>query len=114
MAQVEPSKDELAALGASLVYVAAETRSGMFPPERYFAGHTISFPFLLDEDRRVTKAYEVYHAIGTDALNTAHPATFVIDRQGRIRLLYVGMDQHDRLPVEAIIETLRAIRKEAG
>jgi peroxiredoxin len=114
MAQVEPSKDELAALGASLVYVAAEKRSGMFRPERYFAGHTISFPFLLDEDRRVTKAYGVYHAIGTDALNIAHPATFVIDRQGRIRLLYVGMDQHDRLPVEAILETLRAIRKEAG
>jgi peroxiredoxin len=114
MAQVEPIKDELAALGASLVYVAAEKRSGMFRPERYFAGHTISFPFLLDEDRRVTKAYGVYHAIGTDALNIAHPATFVIDRQGRIRLIYVGIDQHDRLPLEAIIETLRAIRKEAG
>jgi peroxiredoxin len=114
MAQVEPIKDELAELGTSLVYVAAQKRSGMFRPEKYFAEHAISFPFLLDEDRKVTKAYGVYHAIGTDAFNIAHPATFVIDRQGRIRLIYVGMDQHDRMPVQAIIETLRAIRKEAG
>jgi peroxiredoxin len=114
MAQVEPIKDELAALDASLVYLAAQKRSGMFRPEKYFAEHTIAFPFLLDEDRRVTKAYGVYHAIGTDALNIAHPATFVIERQGKIRLIYVGMDQRDRMPVQAIIETLRAIRKEAG
>ena len=53
-------------------------------------------------------------ARGMDALNIAHPATFVIDRQGTIRLIYVGMDQHDRMPAQAIIETLRAIRKEAG
>jgi peroxiredoxin len=114
MAQVEPIKDELADLDASLVYVAAQRRSGMFRPEKYFAEHSISFPFLLDEDRRVTKLYGVYHAIGMDALNIAHPATFVIDRQGTIRLIYVGMDQHDRMPVQAISETLRAIRKEAG
>ena len=114
MAQVEPIKDELAAVGASLVYVAAEKRTGMFKPEKYFAEHSISFPFLLDEDRRVTKAYGVYHGIGVDALNIAHPATFVIDREGKIRLIYVGMDQHDRMPVQAILETLRAIRKEAG
>jgi peroxiredoxin len=114
MAQVEPIKDELAALGVSLAYVAAQKRSGMFRPEKYFGEHSISFPFLLDEDRRVTKAYGVYHAVGMDAFNIAHPATFVIDRQGKIRLIYVGMDQHDRMPVQAIIETLRSIRKEAG
>ena len=114
MAQVEPIKDELAALGASLVYVAAQKRSGMFRQEKYFAEHVISFPYLLDEDRKVTKAYGVYHAIGTDAFNIAHPATFVMDRESKIRLIYVGIDQHDRMPLKAIIETLRAIRKEAG
>ena len=111
MAQVEPIKDELA--GTSLVYVAAEKRGGMFHPEKYFAEHPISFPFLLDEDRRVTKAYGVYHAMGIDALNIAHPATFIVDRHGMIRMIYVGMDQRDRMPVQAILEVLRGIPKEA-
>ena len=39
----------------------------------------VSFPFLLDEDRVVTKNYGLYHLIGMDALNIAHPATLVID-----------------------------------
>ena len=112
MAQVEPVKEELAALGASLIYVAAEKRAGMFRPEKYFAEHRISFPFLLDEDRRVTKAYGVHHAVGLDALNIAHPATFVIGNNGNIRMIYVGIDQRDRMPVQAILEVLRAIPKE--
>lgn len=112
MAQVEPIKDELAALGTSLVYVAAEKRSGFFKPEQYFAEHPTPFPFLLDEDRRVTKAYGVYHAIGLDALNIAHPATFVVERDGTIRMIYVGMDQRDRMATQAILEVLRAIPKE--
>jgi peroxiredoxin len=112
MAQVEPIKDELATLGTSLVYVAAEKRSGFFKPEKHFAEHPASFPFLLDEDRRVTKAYGVYHAIGLDALNIAHPATFVVNRDGTIRMIYVGMDQRDRMATQAILEVLRAIPKE--
>ena len=110
MAQVELIKDELA--GTSLVYVAAEKRGGMFHPEEFLAEHPVSFPFLLDETRRVVRAYGVYRAIGTDALNIAHPATFIVDRQGKIRMIYVGMDQKDRMPVKAILEVLRTIPKE--
>ncbi len=112
MAQFEPYKDEIAGLGASLVYVAAEKRQGMFRPEKYFAGHPISFPFLLDEDRRVTRAYGVYHRLGLDAVNIAHPATFVVDRGGLARLIYVGLDQRDRMPVDAIVRVLRTIQGE--
>ena len=112
MAQLEPIKDELAGWATSLVYIAAEKRSGMFHPEKYFAEHPISFPFLLDEDRRITKAYGVHHAVGLDALNIAHPATFIVDRHGMIRMIYVGLDQHDRMPVQAILEVLRTIPKE--
>ncbi len=110
MAQLEPHKDEIAGLGASLVYIAAEKRHGVFRPEKFLSDHPISFPFLLDEDRRVTKAYGVYHGLGLDAVNIAHPATFVVDGGGVARLIYVGLDQRDRLPVDAIIEVLRGIR----
>lgn len=109
MAQFEPYKDEIAKAGASLVYVAAEKRRGMFRPENFFVAHPISFPFLLDEDRQVTKAYGVYHPLGLDALRIAHPATFVVDRGGVARLIYVGLDQHDRMPVDAIMQILRTI-----
>jgi peroxiredoxin len=112
MAQFEPYKDEIAKLGASLVYVAAEKRRGMFRPEKFFAAHPISFPFLLDEDRQVTKAYGVYHGLGLDAINIAHPATFVVDRGGVARVIYVGLDQHDRMPVDAVMEMLRTISDE--
>ncbi|MBZ5629538.1 MAG: redoxin family protein [Acidobacteriia bacterium] len=113
MAQVEPIKNELAALGTSLVYIAAQKRGVVFHPEKYFAEHPISFPFLLDEDRRVTKAYGVYHAIGLDAFDIAHPATLVVERGGIIRMIYVGISQRDRMPVQAILKVLRAIPKEA-
>jgi len=94
MAQFEPIKDEIEKFSA-LVYIAAEKRTGMFHPEKFFADHQVSFPFLLDEDRAVTKAYDVYHRIGIGAFNIARPATFVIDVHAMARFAYVGIDQRD-------------------
>ena len=109
MAQFEPLREELEKLQASLVYVAAEKRAGIFRPEQYFREHPVRFPFLLDEDRAVTKAWGVYHRIGKDAFNIARPATFVVDRAGAARFIYVGQDQHDRAPIEQVLDALRAI-----
>ncbi len=107
MAQFEPLKSEIEKAGASLLYIAAEKRGGLFKPEKYLAEHPVSFPFLLDEERKVTKAYGLYHRIGMDAFHIAHPATLVVDRGGVIRYLYVGANQHDRAPMEKVLETLR-------
>lgn len=93
-----------------MAYIAAEKREGVFKPGRYLEKNPISFPFLLDEDRSVTKAYGLYHRFGTDALNIAHPATLVIDRDRTIRFIYRGDNQHDRAP---FAEVLAAVR-EAG
>lgn len=95
---------------ALLVYLAAEKREGMHKPSRFLARHPASFPFLLDEDRRVTKAYGLYHRIGLDAINIAHPATLVIDREGIIRYLYRGENQADRAPMEQVLEVTRKLR----
>ena len=110
MAQFESIKGEIAALGALLVYVAAEKRQGMFKPEKFLTEHPISFPFLFDEDRRMTKEYGVYHWLALDAINIARPATFVVDREGMIRFLYVGLDQRDRVPTEAVIHVLKGLQ----
>lgn len=111
MAQLEPHAQEIARLGAGLVYIAAEKRDGWFKPAKYFSEHPILFPFLLDEDRSVTKAYGLYHAFGHDAIRIAHPATLVVDREGVIRYIYRGENQLDRAPVE---EALNATRRISG
>lgn len=109
MAQFEPVQNEIRAAGATLLLVAAEKRHGMFKPEKFLVQHPTSFPFLLDEDRSVTKAYGVYHRVGKDAFNIARPATFVVDRNGLAQFVYIGISQTDRVPVEAVLEVIRKL-----
>lgn len=111
MAQFESRKTEIESAGAQLVYVAAEKRDGVWKPDRYIEKHPISFPFLLDEDRAVTKAYGLHHALATDALNIAHPATLVIDRGGTIQYLYRGDGQLDRAPLNEVLNAVRGLAK---
>src|SRR5437588_8699291 len=106
MAQFEPQAREIENTG-SLIYVAAEKRGGMFKPEEYLAKHPISFPFLLDENRSVTKAYGIYQRLRLDAINIARPATFVISQQGKLNYIYVGKSQYDRAPIEGVLSALQ-------
>jgi peroxiredoxin len=107
MAQVESAKTEISEAGAEVAYIAAEKRDGVFKPGKFLEKNPISFPFLLDEDRSVTKAYGLYHRFGIDALNIAHPATFIIDRDRTVRFVYRGENQHDRAPLETLLATLK-------
>ena len=93
-----------------MVYIAAEKRDGMWNPAKYLREHPVSFPFLLDEDRSVTKAYGLYHRLGHDAIHIAHPATLVVDREGIVGYIYRGEDQTDRAPVEDVLEAARKLR----
>ncbi len=110
MAQFEPYQDDITQAGAQLVYIAAEKAEGMFKPAKFLAAHPISFPFLLDEDRTVTKAYGLYHRFGHDAINIAHPASLVVDRGGTVRYIYRGENQHDRAPVEEVLTAVRKLK----
>jgi peroxiredoxin len=109
MAQFEPLKTELERTGTQLVFIAAEKREGMFKPEKFLEKHPVSFPFLLDEARTVTKAYGLYHRLGTDAINIAHPATLIIDGSGTVRYIYRGDNQTDRAPMEKVMEAVRKL-----
>jgi peroxiredoxin len=109
MAQFEPLKEEIGQAGAQVVFIAAEKREGFFRPEKFLAKSPVSFPFLLDEDRAVTKAYGLYHRIGKDAFNIAHPATLAIDRSGMVRFIYRGEHQLDRTPLGPVLEALKRV-----
>ena len=114
MTQFESRKKELEAAGAQLAFIAAEKRNGVWKPRKFLEKHPISSVFLLDEDRTVTKAYGLHHALATDALNIAHPATLVIcrdhDSGGTVRYIYRGDNQLDRAPLDEVLKALKEIR----
>ena len=103
MTQFESRRPEIEAAGAQLAFIAAEKRDGVWKPGKFLEKHPIASVFLLDEDRVVTKAYGLHHALGTDALKIAHPATLVIDRAGIVRYIYRGDNQLDRAPLDEVI-----------
>jgi len=96
-----------------LAFIAAEMRDGVWKPGRFLEKHPIASVFLLDEDRTVTKAYGLHHALATDALNIAHPATIVIcrddDRGGIVRYIYCGDNQLDRAPLDEVLGALHGL-----
>jgi peroxiredoxin len=110
MAQFEPHQRELAQAGVQLAFMAAEKRDGVWKPAKFLEKHPVSFPLLLDEDRSVTKAYGLHHAIGFDAFDIARPATLVIDQPGTVRYIYRGDNQLDRAPVEQVLEAAAKLR----
>jgi peroxiredoxin len=57
----------------------------------------------------VIKAYGLYHRVGIDAWNIAHPATLLVDREGRVRFIYKGTGQGDRSPVEDVLKAVRKV-----
>ena len=109
MAQVESIKDEIVQAGAELAFIAAEKRDGVFKPAKFLEKKPASFPFLLDEDRVVTKNFGLYHLIGMDALNIAHPATLVIDCERKVTYIYRGDSQTDRAPFDQVLEAVRKV-----
>ena len=95
MAQFGPRAGDFKSAQVTVAFIAAEKRAGMFKPEEYLQGHPVAFPFLLDEDRSVTRQYGVYHRLGLDAIDIARPATFVVDRARKVHWIYVGNWQFD-------------------
>jgi peroxiredoxin len=110
MTQFESRRKEIEAAGAQLAFIAAEKRDGVWKPGKFLEKHPIASVFLLDEDRTVTKAYGLHHALATDALNIAHPATLVIDGGGSVRYIYRGDNQVDRAPLDEVLKALKEIR----
>jgi peroxiredoxin len=119
MTQLESQRTNIEAAGAQLTFIAAEKRDGMWKPAKFLVKHPIAGVFLLDEDRAVTKAYGLYHALGADAIRIAHPATIIVgrsdfgrsdnDRIGVVRYIYRGDNQLDRAPLDEVLGALQQI-----
>jgi peroxiredoxin len=110
MAQFESLKSEIDSVGAQVAFIAAEKRDGVWKPGTFLQKHPVPWPFLLDEDRVVTKVYGLHNPLALDALNVAHPATLVIDRGGVVRYIYRGDGQHDRAPMSDVLAAARGAK----
>jgi peroxiredoxin len=111
MAQVESSYDEFTKAGAGVVFVAAQKIEGLFRGKEHVEKKQYRFPVLFDETRKVTHTYGVYHAFGMDAYNIAHPATFIIGRDGKIRWIAVSPTQKERPEVKEILSAIESCDK---
>ena len=85
--------------------------AGQWPRELrgYVEKNGITFPLLVDKTREVIKSYGVYHWLSLEAYNIARPATFVIDKMGIIRYMYIGSHQFDLVKQTEILECLKEI-----
>jgi len=110
MTQLESEKEKLEKAG-SVAFIVAQKRGGVFAPEKFLEANPFSFPFLLDEDRSVTKKYGVYHRIGLDAFDIARPATFVVGRDQVVRYIHVGSSQSDHAPLADVLDELQRAAK---
>lgn len=107
MAAVQEHVEEYATLNATPLAIA-----GQWPRElRGFAERNgITFPLLVDKDRNVIKSYGVYHWLSFEAYNIARPATFIIDKLGIVRYMYIGSHQFDMVDQTELIECLKSIK----
>ena len=111
MAQVESSLAQLDRLGASVVFIAAQKREGLFRGKQHVESHQYPFPILFDEDRSVTKTYGVHHMLGVDAVNIARRSTFLVDREGRIQWIAVSPSQFVAPGVPEMLQAIESCGK---
>ncbi len=85
--------------------------AGQWPRElRGFAERKgLTYPLLVDKDRSVIKSYGVYHWLSFEAYNIARPATFIIDKLGIIRFMFIGSHQFDLVDQTELLEHLKAV-----
>ena len=65
------------------------------------------FQLLSDVDHKVIENYGVFNANEHDGI--AYPSTFIVDKTGVIRYMYIGKVPTDRPPDDAIIEQVKKI-----
>ncbi|HEY0564917.1 MAG TPA: redoxin family protein [Terriglobales bacterium] len=116
--QLAARQSEIEAAGALLLIAAQKRQSAIHMPNgdpvAYLSKHPIPFPFLLDEDRRVTRAYGVYVGFNHESINIARPATFVVASDQGVRYVYIGKNQFDRAPIEEVLEAFRSAARGAS
>ena len=94
-----------------MVVIAAQKIDGWFKAKAHVQKKNYPFPVLFDETREVTRAYGIYHGLGMDAYNIAHPAAFVTDSSGKICWIAVSPSQYERPQLKEIFAAIESCDK---
>lgn len=94
------SYEKFAAAGAEVVGVSSDSADSH---ARFAAKHRLPFPIVADTDRRLRKLFGVPNPLGV----IPGRVTYVIDRDGVVRLVYSALfasDEHVSRALEAVTE----------
>ncbi|MCG9129924.1 peroxiredoxin family protein [Candidatus Poribacteria bacterium] len=111
MTAIQEHTDDYAQHNASPLAIA-----GQWPRELrgYAERNGITYPLLVDKERNVIKSYGVYHWLSFEAYNIARPSTFLIDKQGIIKYMYIGSHQFDLVDQTELIDCLKSLNTDKG
>jgi peroxiredoxin len=93
-------------LGAEVLVIVAQRPDKV---AAYRRARRLTIPILIDADRGVIQRYGVYQRFGLTGVHLARPASFLIDRQQRIRFMHVGRGQRDRPDHAALLAALQQL-----
>lgn len=72
-------------------------------------GISIEFPLLSDPDHLVINRYGLFNVEDPRGREIAHPATYIIDREGVVRYAFVEDNYRVRPEHEALLSELAAL-----
>ena len=76
---------------------------------RHISKHPVPVTVLVDADRKVARDYGVYQRFGIDRWNLARPATFLVDRAGYVRRIFVARIRNQREDLDEVLAFLHEI-----
>jgi len=105
---LESAFDEFRKRSAVVLVIDAQKIDGVFKGKEHVNKHRYPFPVLFDENREVTRAYGVHHALGIDAYNIARRSVFVIGKEGKVCWIAVSPHQREAPDLQAILGAIEA------
>jgi peroxiredoxin len=106
LGQLATAYETIRSLDAELIAISADTQEDAPEP-----AVTRGWKFPVISDRRLTiiDQYGVRDEADPAGRLIAHPATFILDREGIVRFGHVGADRQDRPAVGAILLALESL-----
>ena len=96
--------DKIKRAGGELIAVSVDEQSFAWSMAQTTGA---KFQILSDAEKKTITEYGIVNAAEHGGI--AHPSIFVLDKEGRIRYMYVGKNAQDRPPDETIVEELKKV-----
>lgn len=107
--ELAEAKQQIEELGGNLLIVSCEDPAAAGD---YLDAGTCPFSLLVDPAFEASRAFCVFQKFSWGAVNTARPASFIIDRCGFLRYCRAGSSPVDAAPLDELLGSLRSLRDE--